>query len=303
MFNSSGGLKVMAETSQPLSKEQIFRQVKQLCMQRKFIPSRHLICQAAGIDVPNPMKISRNDIRRQTANPITLKMLDIEQACVGIQQTFSKDEPSVHEAEATAQNLNNILPFMTNNNEKFFVRYWLDNCYSYMPDISQEQRADNIKELINLIPKGKNDSALYNYSLILQDLNIPVSDKYLAIKKAYRKTNKDTHFAPRYKELLNKTARRYYQVLYNTATQADTPYHERCHAVYEAVEVLKDVDYSMSHKCRARIELLDKLEWQQQQHNDRAGLQKTFLLRNKYVNHLNNIGRLFPNRSDEYLYR
>lgn len=50
----------------------------------------------------------------------------------------------------------------------------------------------------------------------------------------------------------------------------------------------------MSYKCRARIELLNALEKLQQRQNDAKGMQKTFLLRRKYINHLNNINRLFP---------
>ena len=66
---------------------------------------------------------------------------------------------------------------------------------------------------------------------------------------------------------------------------------------------LKDIKYSMSYKCRARIELLNALEKLQQRQNDAKGMQKTFLLRRKYINHLNNINRLFPNPADEYYYR
>lgn len=103
--------------------------------------------------------------------------------------------------------------------------------------------------------------------------------------------------------MLNKTGKNYYYVLCNTASDANTPYKQRCSAVYDAVDVLKDIKYSMSYKCRARIELLNALEKLQQRQNDTKGMQKTFLLRRKYINHLNNINRLFPNPADEYYYR
>ena len=162
---------------------------------------------------------------------------------------------------------------------------------------------ENINEIINLIPKGKNDSLLYSYSLLVKDLNISAADKYHTVKKAYQKTNKQEHLSRHYKELLNKTGKNYYYVLCNTASDANTPYKQRCSAVYDAVDVLKDIKYSMSYKCRARIELLNALEKLQQRQNDAKGMQKTFLLRRKYINHLNNINRLFPNPADEYYYR
>lgn len=184
---------------------------------------------------------------------------------------------------------------MSNNQERLFVRYWIDNCYGYLTDITPEKRLENINEIINLIPKGKNDSLLYSYSLLVKDLNISAADKYHTVKKAYQKTNKQEHLSRHYKELLNKTGKNYYYVLCNTASDANTPYKQRCSAVYDAVDVLKDIKYSMSYKCRARIELLNALEKLQQRQNDAKGMQKTFLLRRKYINHLNNINRLFPN--------
>uniref|UniRef100_UPI004024E691 hypothetical protein n=1 Tax=Candidatus Scatocola faecipullorum TaxID=2840917 RepID=UPI004024E691 len=298
----SGRIK-MAETEKSLSKEQIFRQVKQLCMKADFAPSRQLICQAAGLTPPDPMKISRAFIRSQTQNKIVHQMLDIEQAFARLRKTFSGDEPDENEAQLTAQNLENILPLMSNNQERLFVRYWIDNCYGYLTDITPEKRLENINEIINLIPKGKNDSLLYSYSLLVKDLNISAADKYHTVKKAYQKTNKQEHLSRHYKELLNKTGKNYYYVLCNTASDANTPYNQRCSAVYDAVDVLKDIKYSMSYKCRARIELLNALEKLQQRQNDAKGMQKTFLLRRKYINHLNNINRLFPNPADEYYYR
>ena len=86
----------MAETEKSLSKEQIFRQVKQLCMKADFAPSRRLICQAAGLTPPDPMKISRAFIRGQTQNKIVHQMLDIEQAFARLRKTFSGDEGSAH---------------------------------------------------------------------------------------------------------------------------------------------------------------------------------------------------------------
>ena len=74
--------------------------------------------------------------------------------------------------------------------------------------------------------------------------------------------------------MLSKTGFSYYQVLYNTAADRNTPYTQRCDAVYEAVDVIKDLDYSMSHKCRARISLLTSLEKLQHQQNDFKGIQK-----------------------------
>lgn len=78
----------MAETEKSLSKEQIFRQVKQLCMKADFAPSRRLICQAAGLTPPDPMKISRAFILSQTQNKIVHQMLDIEQAFARLRKTF-----------------------------------------------------------------------------------------------------------------------------------------------------------------------------------------------------------------------
>ena len=226
-----------------------------------------------------------------------------EEAFVNLQRAFSGDEPQEHEAEAAACSLERILPLMSNNQEKFHVRYWIGNCHSYMPDVTPEQRLDNIRETVNLIPKGKNDSLLYTYSLLVGDLNVSAADKYHLVKKAYQKTNKTGHYPRAYKELLGKTAKNYYQVLYETAANRNMPYHQRCDAVYEAVDVIKDLDYSMSHKCRARIELLDRLEKLQQWQSDYKGIAKTAGLRQKYANHLNNIGRLFPNHKDEHFYR
>lgn len=293
----------MTEPQKPMSKKQIFQQVKQLCMQGNFTPSRHLICQAAGLDISDPMKISRNDIRAQTNNPLVRGMLNIEEAFVSLRHAFSAEEPNEYDVGAAAYHLENILPLMTNNQEKLYVRYWIGNCHSYMPDVLPEQRLENIKEIVNLAPKGKNDSLLYSYSLLVCDLNVPAADKYYTIKKAYQKTNKSGYLPQNYKEMLGKVGFNYYQVLYNTAANKNASYEQRCDAVYEAVEVIKDLNYSMSHKCRARIELLDKLERLQQGEHDFKGIGKTARLRQKYVNHLNNIGRLFPNRKDEHLYR
>ncbi len=293
----------MTEPQKPMSKKQIFQQVKQLCMQQKFTASRHLICQAAGVNTPDPMKVSRDELRRKTDHPLIRGMLNIEEAFVSLHQAFLKDEPEELEAETAAQKLEGILPLMSNNPDKLHVRYWISSCHSYMPDITPETRLENIKEIINLNPKGKNDSLLYSYSLLTYELNAPAADKYHIIKSAYQKTNKNGHLTQNYKEMLSKTGFSYYQVLYNTAADRNTPYTQRCDAVYEAVDVIKDLDYSMSQKCRARISLLTSLEKLQHQQNDFKGVQKTFQLRQKYANHLDNIIRLFPNRKDEQLYR
>ena len=272
-------------------------------MQGRFKDSRQLICQTAKIDVSDPMKISSQSIRSRTSDSLIHRMLDVEQAFVAIRQTFSKDEPTEAMAMETAGDLKNILPLMTNNKEKLTIRYWIDNCNAYIPDIIPEKRAENIKEIITLLPKGTNDSALYSYSLIIKDLNIPAADKYLIIKKAYHKTNKNTHYPPRYKELLNKTGQTYYQVLHNTFNRDDTPYVQRCAAAYEAVNVINDLNGSISNKCRMKIELLDKVERLQQQHGDAQGIQKTSLLRRKYINHLNNIGHFFLSPKNDHYYR
>lgn len=292
----------MAEPSKSLSKEQIFKQVKQLCMRAEFVPSRHLICQAAGLNLSDPMKISRAEIRSQTSNPVIHKMLDIEQAFSTLKKTFQEPEPSPGQAEIAAESLSQILPLLSNK-EQLFTRYWINNCQAYIPDIAPEKRLTTIQEIIRLTPKGENDSLLFNCSSILSDLDIGSRERYHTLKKAYQKTNKTGNYAPHYKDLLSKSGYRYYRELTNQARQESIPYEQRCAAVYEAVNVINDLDYSVSRKCNFKIELLSNLEKIQRQSNDTAGLKKTSELKHKYTNQAFNISRIFTNPQYAERYR
>ena len=65
------------------------QQVKQLCMQTKFTASRHLICrQAAGVNTPDPMKVSRDELAAKQTTLLIRGMLNIEDAFVSLQQAF-----------------------------------------------------------------------------------------------------------------------------------------------------------------------------------------------------------------------
>lgn len=284
----------MAEPGKSLSKEQAFKQVKQLCMRAEFVPSRHLICQAAGLNISDPMKISRAEIRSQTSNPVIQNMLDIEQAFVSLKKTFLEPEPSDGQAETAVEDLTHILPLL-NNKEKLFTHYWINNCQAYIPDIKPEERLTTIQEIIRLTPKGENDSLLFNCSCILSDLDIGSGERYHTLKKAYKKTNKTGNYALHYKNLLNKSGQRYYQELTSKVWRDSVPYDQRCAAAYEAVNVINDLDYNVSRKCHLRIELLANLEKIQRRSNDVEGLQKTTDLKQKYTNQAFNISRLFTN--------
>lgn len=284
----------MAKPNTSLTKEQIFKQVKQLCMKADFVPSRHLICQAAGMNIADPMAISRSFIRHNTTNPVVHNMLDIEQAFVSLKKTFSETEPAPFMAETAVRELTGILPLL-NNKEKLFTRYWINNCQAYIPDLNPQERLNNIQEMIRLTPKGENDSLLFNCSNIIMDLEIDSGDRYRTIKKAYQKINKTGSYAANYKSLLNKSGYRYYQYLISQANHTAVPYDKRCAATYEAVDVINDLDYSVSRKCNLRIGLLGNLEKVQRQENDQAGLEKTTALKQKYANHAFNISRIFTN--------
>ena len=77
------------------SKQQIFSQVKQLCLKGKFKNSRYLICQASGLGIKEPMQISRDTLRKMTKDKIIHQMLDVEQAFVAVAKTFNQETPEV----------------------------------------------------------------------------------------------------------------------------------------------------------------------------------------------------------------
>lgn len=289
----------MAKPNTSLTKEQIFKQVKQLCMKADFVPSRHLICQAAGLNIADPMAISRASIRHNTANPVVHNMLDIEQAFVSLKKTFSETEPAPFMAETAVSELTGILPLL-NNKEKLFTRYWINNCQAYIPDLDPQERLNNIQEMIRLTPKGENDSLLFNCSNIIMDLEIDSGDRYRTIKKAYQKINKTGSYVANFKNLLNKSSDRYFQYLMSQTHHTAVPYDQRCAAIYEAVEVANDLDCSVSRKCHLRISILSNLERVQRQSNDQIGLDKTTALKQKYTNQAFQISRMFSKQNPIY---
>ena len=285
------------------SKQQIFKQVKQLCLQRNFKASRYLICKASGLEIKDPMQISRNQIRQMTQDKLIHQMLDIEDACVSVYHTFRQENPNEHLARQTAQKLKKAIPLLSRN-EKLTAFYWLNNCYSYIPEASDEERLDAIQNIIALAPEKAHDNLLFSCANQIIDLDITAQDKYRTIKQAYKKTDKKSHTIPHLKDLLSKSGQKYLFVLQNRLNNPQIDYNERQNAGYEAIQVSNDVKASVSKKCYWKLDILKQLYNLQCQHQDKDGMKKSGILLCKYAQQLENIKSLMgTNRAQKDWYR
>ena len=293
----------MTMANQRSSKHQIFSKVKQLCLQGNFRESRYLICQASGLNIAEPMKIARSQIRQMTKDQTIHQMLDVEQAFVAVAKTFKQDTPEKHHATVTAQELKKVLPLLTRP-EKRTAYYWLNNCYSYMSDVAPEERLEALQNIIALSPDKTQDDLIYSCANQLMDLDITAADKYHTLKKAYQKTDKKSHTLPHLKDMLNKSAQTYYQILQNHLDNPNLDYEQRQQAALEAVHVANDFKASVSRKCYLKIDTLKKLHNLQIQHHDKAGIHHTTTLLCKYSQQIENIKSLLgTNQAQKDWYR
>ena len=285
------------------SKQQIFSQVKQLCLKGKFRDSRYLICQTSGLEIKEPMQISRDSLRKMTKDKIIHQMLDVEQAFVAVAKTFNQETPEEHRAAVTAQELKKILPLLTRT-EKLTAFYWINNCHSYMSDVAPQERLETLQNIISLAPDKTQDDLIYSCANQVIDLDVPSSDKYHTIKKAYQKTDKKSHTIPHLKEMLGKSAKKYFQTLQKRLDNPQLDYEQRQQAALEAVHVANDFKTSVSRKCYLKIDTLKKLHHLQIQHQDKAGIHHTTTLLCKYSQQIENIKNLMgTNQAQKDWYR
>ena len=285
------------------SKQQIFSQVKQLCLKGKFRESRYLICQASGLEIKEPMQVSRDTLRQKTKDKLIHQMLDVEQAFVALAKTFSQETPDEQRANITAQELKKILPTLSRS-EKLTTFYWINNCYSYIPEISPEERLTALQNIIALTPEKTQNDLIYSCANQVIDLDISSSDKYHTIKKAYQKTDKKSHTIPHLKDMLGKSAQKYFKTLQKRLDNPQLDYEQRQQAALEAVHVANDLKTSVSHKCHLKINTLKQLHHLQILHQDKEGIRHTTTLLCKYSQQLENIKNLMgTNQAQKDWYR
>ena len=285
------------------SKQQLFSQVKQLCLKGKFKDSRYLICQASGLEIKEPMQISRNTLRQMTKDKIIHQMLDVEQAFVAVAKTFNQETPEEHHAEITSKELKNILPLLSRS-EKLTAYYWINNCYSYITNISAKERLYILQNIISLIPQKKHHNLIYGCANQIINLAIPAQEKYQTIKKAYQKADKKSFIIPHMKDFLNKTGHIYFQELYKQLNNSQLDYTTRHQAAYKAIQVCNDLKTSISKKCNLKIKILQNLYKIQIKQQNKTDTSQTIALLCKYAQQLENIKSLMGiNERERELYR
>lgn len=261
-----------ADRTAHLPPAKALKQVCELYIAGNFAEARRIIMESAGITPEERSQIPVGGMGRyiaqKTKNPNIHKMLQAELAFYSFLEIRKTDEPTEFQAETCIANFQKIMPFLPKLG-KIYAKYYIACCHDYMPECPDEVKYETLNDLINEYPKHKYDSDRYSFALKLNDLSIPVADKYHAIKRAQQKTHPQSHSQTHYTEMLAKLASQYYDVLIRTAQSKQNDYQSRNQAYEKVLDVINDLALPKLKKNAYKLALLEQQTNLQREYGDR----------------------------------
>lgn len=261
-----------ADRTAPLPPAKALKQVCELYTKGNFAEARRIIMESAGITPEERSQIPVGGMGRyiaqKTKNPNIHKMLQTELAFYSFLKIRKTEEPTEFQAETCIANFQKIMPFL-HKFGKTYAKYCIACCHDYMPECPDETKFETLKELINELPKHQCDSTRYSLALKLNDLAIPIADKYHTVKRAQQKTHPQSHSQTHYTEMLAKLASQYYDFLMRTAQNRRNDYQTRNQAYETVLDVINDLALSKLKKNSYKLALLEQQTNLQREYGDR----------------------------------
>lgn len=261
-----------ADLNSPLPPAKALKKVCELYTAGNFSEARRIIMESAGITPEERSRIPSGEMGRyiagKTKNPNILRMLQAELAFYSFFEIKKTDDPTEFQAERCVAHFEKILPFL-HKFEKTRAKYCIACCHDYMPDCPDTTKYKTLNEIICELPKHQYDSDRFSLVLKINDLSVPLQDKYSSAKKAQQKTNPKNPIHADYAPIITKLASKYYDVLMQTAQSRQVDYQTRNQAYETALRVVDDLNLTKLKKNSYKLALLEQQTNLQREHGDK----------------------------------
>ncbi len=267
-----------ADRNSSLPPAKALKKVCELYRAGNFSEARRIIMESAGITPEERNQIPAGEMGRyiagKTKNPNILKMLQAELAFYSFSEIRRTDEPTEHQAERCVAYFEKILPFL-HKFEKTHAKYCIACCHDYMPDCPDTTKYEILNDIISELPKHKYDSDRFSLILKINDLSVPIQDKYNSTKKAQQKTSPQSHITANYSSIITKLASKYYDILMQTAQNRQENYQTRNQAYETVLRVIDDLALSKLKKNSYKLALLEQQTNLQREYGDKENYLKS----------------------------